>query len=805
MPGWIGRRVRGMRGRLLLAAILVEALMLTLLVGNSLRLLQGSLDEQARLQASQLAPVLNAALVAPMAQYDYATVQAILEEVVVVRGIDYLAVQDASGKLIGISGWERGRPLPPADETLSFFHDDDILPRHDVIRPIALAGQTLGTMHYGLSLGHILMARDRQLTQSVAIALGEILLSVALLALIGLLMTRHFAELIRVSGEVARGNFAFAPLEEGDHDVGRLGRAFNAMAHAVDERIRELAGLRDALQRERDLAQVTLASIGDGVVTTDAEGRVTFLNAMAEKLTGWTQEEAAGQPVTEVVALSEEEGGRLPSHPVLECLRSGHGVSLPADVVLESRDGRRTPVEDKVAPILDRGGVLVGAVMVFADVSATREVSRLMTWQASHDSLTDLVNRSEFERRLNRLLDEPVKAGREHALLYLDLDQFKIVNDLCGHTAGDRLLVQVTFLMHEQMRKSDTLARLGGDEFGVLLQDCPEERALRIADDLRVVVRDFRFAWGDKVFEIGVSIGLVMIGPEGRSAAELLSAADMACYAAKEQGRDRVHVYRGEDVETMSRQAEMHVAARLREALREDRFVLYAQEIRALRGHGPHYEVLVRMLDEQGKPLAPALFIPAAERYGLMPQVDRWVVRHALRQAAASCDAHGLTLAINLSGLSLLDPAMPGYIREQLAESGMRPECVCFEITETAAIAHLGKGVEFMREFRALGCRFSLDDFGSGMASFGYLKALPVDCLKIDGAFVRDILTDPIDRAFVEFIHHIGKVMGKMTIAEFAENQAIIDELERIGIDYVQGYGVARPRPLAEVLGGLSA
>jgi len=243
-------------------------------------------------------------------------------------------------------------------------------------------------MHYGLGLGHILMARDRQLTQGVAIALGEILLSVALLALIGLLMTRHFAELIRVSGEVARGNFAFAPLEEGDHDIGRLGRAFNAMAHAVDERIRELAGLRDALQRERDLAQVTLASIGDGVVTTDAEGRVTFLNAMAEKLTGWTQEEAAGQPVTEVVALSEEEGGRLPSHPVLECLRSGHGVSLQADVVLESRDGRRTPVEDKVAPILDRGGVGVGAVMVFADVSATREISRLMAWQASHDSLT---------------------------------------------------------------------------------------------------------------------------------------------------------------------------------------------------------------------------------------------------------------------------------------------------------------------------------------------------------------------------------------------------------------------------------
>lgn len=800
IPRWIGKRLHA---RLLLAAILIEALMLTLLVGNSLRLLQNSLGEQARLYADQLAPVLSAALVAPLAQHAYVTVQAILDEVAAVQGVEYLAVQDANGRMIGASGWERGRPLPPADEALTLFDDDTPLPRYDVVRPIEFAGQKLGTLHYGLGLGHVLKARDRLLVQGVAIALGEILLSLAMMVSIGLLLMRQFARLMQVSEEVAKGNFAFEPLREGDDDIGQLGRAFNAMARAVAERIRELEELGETLQRERDLAQVTLASIGDGVVTTDAEGRVTFLNVMAERLSGWSREQGLGRPVSEVIELALETGGQLARHPVLASLESGRAIPFEGDVELRSRDGRNIAVEGSSAPIFDRQGVIVGAVMVFTDVSTTREITRQMAWQATHDSLTTLVNRSAFEQQLKYLLEDPATAGREHALLYLDLDQFKLVNDVCGHAAGDQLLTQIAFLMQEQVRKTDMLARLGGDEFGVLLQDCPESRALQVAEALRTVVRDFRFVWGDKIFEIGVSIGLVMFGSDGRTADEILSAADMACYMAKEQGRDRIQVYRSEDTETRWRQTEMNLATDVRDALRKGRFVLYAQEIRPLHGDAAHFEVLVRMLDKDGQMVAPGLFIPAAERYGLMPQIDRWVIRQALAQAAATCNAHGIGLAINLSGLSLLDPAMPDYIRAQLAESGLRPGLLCLEITETAAVAHLGKGVEFMRELKALGCRFALDDFGSGMASFGYLKALPVDYLKIDGAFVRDILTDPIDHAFVESIHHIGKVMGKMTIAEFASDQPIIDELARIGVDYVQGYGVAPPRPLEEVLANL--
>jgi diguanylate cyclase (GGDEF)-like protein len=399
-------------------------------------------------------------------------------------------------------------------------------------------------------------------------------------------------------------------------------------------------------------------------------------------------------------------------------------------------------------------------------------------------------------------LQSAAQLGRHHAVMYLDLDQFKVVNDTCGHAAGDQLMRQVAVLLQHCLREGDTLARLGGDEFGVLLENCPPDAAMRIADKLRQTVTDFHFAWAHLSFNIGVSIGLVNVEDGLFTLAEVLRAADTACYMAKEKGRNRVQMYHPEDSELTIRQGEMEWVGRLQKALDENRFILYAQDIRPVRGGrggGTHCELLVRMLDEKGNLVPPMAFIPAAERYNLMPAIDRWVIRTALATLArirADVSREQVDLcAINLSGASIGDERFLDFVREQLGRFALPHHTICFEITETAAIANLDKATHFIRELKSLGCRFSLDDFGAGMSSFAYLKHLPVDFLKIDGGFVKDMADDPIDRAMVEAINSVGHVMGKQTIAEFVDSEAVMAALRDIGVDYAQGYGVAKPRP----------
>ncbi|HEC17457.1 MAG TPA: EAL domain-containing protein [Sedimenticola sp.] len=438
---------------------------------------------------------------------------------------------------------------------------------------------------------------------------------------------------------------------------------------------------------------------------------------------------------------------------------------------------------------------------------AHREVEQTIRHMAYHDPLTNLVNRIEFERRLRRALADAREHRRHHALLYLDLDQFKIINDTSGHIAGDELLRQLAILLHEKVRDRDTVARLGGDEFGVLLEHCPADHAQQIAETLRQAVKDFRFIWQDKVFSIGVSIGLIGITEVSSSVKEVLSAADMACYAAKDLGRNRIHVYTEGDAELALRRSEMQWASHITQALEEDRFLLYQQAIlpaaddKTAGGGGQQYEFLVRMRDKDGGLILPEVFIPAAERYSLMPALDRWVVNAACSHLAALHDKTGRTgkpgpFFINLSGASLGDSTFFDFIRQMVQQHGIPPESVCFEVTETVAIANLSHTVEFIREIRELGCRFALDDFGSGMSSFSYLKTIPVDYLKIDGGFVQHMTTDPMDYAIVEAINQIGHVAGLRTIAEFVENEATRLKLRAMGVDYVQGYGIERPEPV---------
>jgi len=433
-----------------------------------------------------------------------------------------------------------------------------------------------------------------------------------------------------------------------------------------------------------------------------------------------------------------------------------------------------------------------------------------LSWQASHDALTGLVNRREFEHQLGELLSHPCMAAREGALLYCDLDQFKLVNDTCGHQAGDEMLRQVCRMLQSHLREGDTLARLGGDEFGILLRDCPAAAATHIAERLRQSAQDLRFTWGERQLGTGLSVGLVPLTPELGTVQEALRVADMACYRAKEGGRNKVFTYQRTDTEMSRREGDMDWVRRLRLALEQDRFCLYSQEIAPLQATvdgGLHVELLLRLRDEDGRLVPPGSFIPAAERYGMMPAIDRWVVQHALtllKPWARTGYQHISTCAINLSGASLGEEGLLDFVRAQLAEHRVDPQRLCFEITETSAIAHLPSAVHLITELRLLGCRFSLDDFGAGMSSFNYLKHLPVDYLKIDGSFVKDLTEDATNRVMVEVIHHIGQVMGKRTIAEFAESPATVEALRAIGVDYAQGYAVARPVPFEEYLAQLS-
>jgi len=554
---------------------------------------------------------------------------------------------------------------------------------------------------------------------------------------------------------------------------------------------------------EKERIQVTLRAIGDGVISTDVEGRVAYLNACAEELTGWANEDAAGLPLERVLRLKQGPGEALRG-VVKKCLVKGETVMMDGERWLLRRDGEReAAVQIKVSPILDASQAVIGAVVVLRDVTELAGLTEAISYQAQHDSLTGLLNRNAFGRAVAEAMEYSRRHGVAHAVCYFDLDQFKIVNDTCGHSAGDELLKQLAERLRERMRDGDVLARLGGDEFGVLLFRCGPAKAQAIAEEFCALVREFRFVWGNEVFTVGASIGLVPF--DGNSTPqEVLAAADAACFIAKEQGRNRVHIAHPGDSAVASRHGEMRQTTLIQRALDEDRFRLRYQRIEPLRaGAGPvKVEFLVSMLSPEGELLPPAQFLPAAERFNMMPRLDRHIVRLAFQYAA--CPPTELadidSFSVNLSGQSLADRDFLGYVVDLLAETGVDPRTICFEITETAVIANLDAAIRFIERLRAEGCQFALDDFGSGLSSFGYLRNLPVDYLKIDGQFVKGMCEDRINQSIVESINQIGHLMGIKTVAEFVEHDRVRDALAAMGVDYGQGWGIHRPQ-LLERLG----
>ncbi len=567
--------------------------------------------------------------------------------------------------------------------------------------------------------------------------------------------------------------------------------------------VRDIASRKLAeaeLFREKERVLVTLQSIGDGVITTDVEGRIDYLNPVAEELTGWSSAQANGQPLTRVFQVKDENTHKPLPDPVQRCLSERRSINFPDNTLLMHRGGyREFSIEITASPIRNHADEVIGAVLVLHDVTTLRNMARQMAWQARHDPLTGLINRGEFEVRLEQAIETARSGHTQHALCYLDLDQFKIVNDTCGHIAGDELLKQLTAHLQMRVRETDTLARLGGDEFGILLEHCPIDEASETAETLREVVKKFRFAWEEKVFEIGASIGVVPITTDSGSIVDVLSAADSACYVAKDHGRNRIHVYQPEDSALAKRHGEMQWVHRVNSALSEDRFRLFFQKVLPLSAdeHEQYGEILVRLIDETGTLVLPMAFIPAAERYQMMPAIDRWVLSATLTALRERVPVLGeiSVCAINLSGQSLCDDHFLASVVDMLDASSINPAHICFEITETAAIANLARAMRFITVLKGMGCRFALDDFGSGLISFMHLKHLPVDFLKIDGSFVRDMAKDPVDAAMVEAINRIGHVMGIRTIAEAVENQATLERLRDLGVNYAQGTVIAQPEP----------
>jgi diguanylate cyclase (GGDEF)-like protein/PAS domain S-box-containing protein len=553
-----------------------------------------------------------------------------------------------------------------------------------------------------------------------------------------------------------------------------------------------------ALEYEREKAEVTLKSIADGVITTDVHGCIDYMNLMATTITGWSHDAARGmdietvyQPTTDADAVDE-------LNPVTECIRRGESIMFANIRLLTRQDGMEFAIRDSASPIRNRDGEIIGVVLIIHDVTHIRDMSQQLAFQASHDAHTGLLNRRAFEQRVLHALEKSHKQGAQHVLCYMDLDQFKVINDTCGHIAGDTMLVQLAHIMQTYVRDGDTIARLGGDEFGLLLENCSLQRGIAIAEEIRESIASFRFVWQAKIFEIGISIGVVTLEQTSGDLTDVLSKADTACFGAKDKGRNRLNIYREEDKGLSHQHREMHWAHEIQRAFHENAFCLYTQDIMPLDDTvnvERHCEVLIR-INSGGELVPPMAFIPAAERYSLMQKIDRWVIQKTLARLQQMHQQNTLNsvFSINLSGSSIADLGFCHFLLSALDQHDIPPAKICFEITETAAISNMNNAIRLISSVREHGCRFALDDFGSGLSSFYYLKNLPVHYLKIDGSFIRDIHKDRVNLSMVEAINNIGHVMGLETIAEFVESPKILSTLRDIHVDYAQGNIIGTPK-----------
>jgi len=560
--------------------------------------------------------------------------------------------------------------------------------------------------------------------------------------------------------------------------------------------IRKIFLTEKELFLEKEKAQITLKSIGDAVITTDNQGMVDYLNPVAEKITGYITHDVKGKSISDIFKAYDETNKTWLSNSILQLLEHGEYVMPSNDIILYDAEENPIDIALIIAPIQSESHTILGSITTFQDITKEKVMAKHIEHQARHDVLTGLLNRREFEVKVEQSL-KLYSEGTSHALCVMDLDRFKIVNDTMGHAAGDELLRQISKRIKNVLRQTDLFARIGGDEFALFLSNVGSNRAHKITEKILNEVREYQFLWGDKAFRIGASIGLVDAPAQVSNYENLYHAADTACYMAKHEGRDRVHVVTYDDENVTEKREQTQWVSRINDALEEDRFTLFEQDICPLSDNPklkPHKEVLIRMLSEEGDIIPPMAFIPPAERYNLMPMLDKWVVKHVIDKVKE--DKSDTVYAINLSGQSMADSKFTIDVLDVINNSIIDSQRLCFEITETAAISNLENARKFLSSLQDLGCYTALDDFGSGLSSFAYLRTMPINYLKIDGMFVRQIVNDETSRVMVDAIHAIGRTMGLKTIAEFVEDEKIKDELVKMGVDYAQGYHFGAPTPM---------
>ncbi|WP_199711779.1 EAL domain-containing protein [Alginatibacterium sediminis] len=564
--------------------------------------------------------------------------------------------------------------------------------------------------------------------------------------------------------------------------------------------IRQVRKISDQLFEEKDRAEITLHSISDAVIRCDLQTNILFANDAAETLLERPFEQMKGLPIADVLNLRNKSGDR---HPLVidTVLATRAEASCEGQSFLDVNN-KVVAIEERAAPIFSHNQEMTGVVLCIRDVTIARNYLEQRSWEASHDSLTSLLNRRAFEQKVSKAIERSKQGKHRFVLCFMDLDRFKVVNDSCGHAAGDELLMQITQLMESQVREGDVLARLGGDEFGLLIDGCDTTQGELICNEIVDQISSFQFFWMKRVYTVGISIGLTNITRDTPDTSAVLSEADSACYWAKENGRNQVCVFLPSDTELAANRNQSHWVERIESALKDNRFVLYQQSYRSLNGDQTerlHMEILLRMLDESHALILPQFFLPAAERYDLIQQIDRWVIDKVFADFQQLTDEYqdcSLMVSINLSGASINTGNLLPFIESKVAQYGVDPCSICFEVTETVAVKNLLAATVFINECKTIGFKFALDDFGTGVSSFEYLKKLPVDYLKIDGSFVQNIDTNQIDREMAATINRIAHLLGKLTVAEYAESEDIVDVLDTLGVDYAQGYGVCLPKPL---------
>lgn len=786
--------MKGLLGRLSLRTRLIGALaivlLLTLAVGGPLVLKTGreegaqTLQEMARREAQRLALILTE----PMVLADYPLAEQLARGVARQGGFSRARIS-FNHSVIEIAA---PSTAPDRPEWFAWLLD---APSVTVEERIRVGGREYARIELTLSPNAVEEHLWRLLSRPAAIAAGGAL---ALAVLMSLILRVNLRSLETIAGAARR-------LLEGRLDARlrlpvHAPPALRATAAALDAAQQRLLAQIDQLAAEKERWQVTLASVGDAVVVTDADGSVRFLNAAAERLTDWDAAEATGRAIEHVLPLLDEEQTHPIDNPARVVLRTEAGQALEGLCRLAPRGGGSVYVYYTAARILNGEGTTCGAVLVLRDDSERRALLAELRRLAFHDPLTGLPNRRALEGRLERALRQVGDAPqRMHAFFYIDLDQFKLVNDTCGHPAGDALLVEIAGVMRGELpaagEEAPVLGRLGGDEFGLIAFDTDAERALALAGRLIDAIRAHSYRFGERVFQLGASVGIVMLSP-GDSIEQILARADAACYLAKRRGRNRALLWRAEDADLRAQSEEMEWIGQMERYFAEGRLQLWRQRITPVRdpGRDGYYEVLLRGVDEQGRLQPPAPMLNAAERYGLAPTLDRWVIRR-LAGYLAQHPEDAAAYAVNLSAQSLSDPLFVDFIRTQFGQAGISPARIQFELTETAVVHDIDTARRFIAAIRAEGFRFALDDFGAGMSSFAYLKDLRADVLKIDGAFVRNLDTEPLDYVIVNAIAQIGRDLNIVTVAEFVENAEILEKLQQVGVDYAQGYHIHRPEP----------